>query len=247
MLEWDVRERVRKKLYKGGMRGSLWFITFRCVAQNRFRKSRCYTIQHTGNEKQVRRKDQEGWSGRQWTGRNYYLISLWALSGGQQKKMNCNIWNLGVFQWPLQSAFNREKHTDSTRKRTHARTHTLLQQSLDTSTYVLIWMLMKIRNSFMSYLKWYLMDLMNKKVYRIGSVMVLYCFLTDVLAQKFIQLWKKIIVFSAMARDTCIPLYIFISYDSTLIITICVSMCVGVRLSSIRAHAQNRSSLRSNI
>lgn len=163
MLEWDVRERVRKKLYKGGMRGSLWFITFRCVAQNRFRKSRCYTIQHTGNEKKVRRKDQEGWSGRQWTGRNYYLISLWALSGGQQKKMNCNIWNLGVFQWPLQSAFNREKHTDSTRKCTHARTHTLLQQPLDTSTYVLIWMLMKIRNSFMSYLKWYLMDLMIKK------------------------------------------------------------------------------------
>lgn len=34
------------------------------------------------------------------TGPNFYQISLWALCGGQQRKMNCTIWQLALPQRP---------------------------------------------------------------------------------------------------------------------------------------------------
>lgn len=65
-------------------------------------------------------------------------------------------------------------------------------------------------------------------VYCLLSVMGFYCFLTGSAGPGAQPAVRMTLVLWTMTGDACIPLYIVISYDRTLIIAMCVSTCVRV-------------------
>lgn len=77
----------------------------------------------------------------------------------------------------------------------------------------------------------------DKALYFLWSVLGICCFLAGSVDLETQPAVRNTLVLWVMAEDTCIPLYIVISYDRTLITTMCASMCVRVNHVWVR-HSQ---------